>query len=597
MKVIGRVIGTIVAAFLYWLVYYITLPTLSLAYLDGFIYIGIGIIIIIALIVWWLLLSKEFEKSLYAIPITGIALFIILVGGAIAGSSLFNSGSMYNQIGIIDKEKLSFKDDVVEIDTSQIPIVDIQLADKLADKTLGDEIALGSKVEVGKFTNKQQVNGKLVYVAPLDHRSFWKWNANKSGTPGYVVVSATNMNDVQLVKEINGKELKIKYSESAYFSDNLKRNIRNKGFRNVGLTEFSFELDDDGNPFWVVTTYKNTTLWGNGEATGVVICDPQTGECEWYSVKDAPEWVDIIQPEEFVKKQIENYGKYVHGVFNFSETDELSMTEHMTTVYNDGDCYYYTGMSSVGEDKATVGFIMVNTRDKSVKFYKMTGATEDSAMKSAEGAVQNMGYYATEPIPLNFAGMPTYFCTLKDNEGLVKKYALLNIEHYSNVVVGDSIAEAKRSYINAMNNVGVKVDFGDGEVYGYTKEGIVSRIGSNIENGETYYYFILDNDTTKLYLASYTVSEELPITREGDNVKVSYLDDANGSINIASFDNLDFSQTISDKQEEYNEEKEEKNLVNNPDNNVINVEPEKDQATWDSLTDEEKAKLLENLEE
>lgn len=504
MKVIGRVIGTIVAAFLYWLVYYITLPTLSLAYLDGFIYIGIGIIIIIALIVWWLLLSKEFKKSLYAIPITVIALFIILVGGAIAGSALFNSDSMYNQIGTIDKK--SFKDDVVEIDTSQIPIVDIQLADKLADKKLGDEIALGSKVEVGEFTNKQQVNGKLVYVAPLDHRSFWKWNANKSGTPGYVVVSATNMNDVQLIKEVDGKEIKIKYSESAYFSDNLKRNIRSKGFRNVGLTEYSFELDDDGNLFWVVTTYKNTTLWGNGEATGVVICDPQTGECEWYSVKDAPEWVDIIQPEEFVKKQIQNYGKYVHGVFNFSETDELSMTEHMTTVYNDGDCYY------------------------------------------------------------------------------------------SIVAVGDSIAEAKRSYINAMNNVGVKVDFGDGEVYGYTKEGIVSRIGSNIENGETYYYFILDNDTTKLYLASYTVSEELPITREGDNVKVSYLDESNGSINIASFDNLDFSQTISDKQEEYNKEKEEKNLVNNPDNNVINVEPEKDQATWDSLTDEEKAKLLENLE-
>jgi len=594
MKVIGRVIGTIVAAFLYWLVYYITLPTLSLAYLDGFIYIGIGIIIIIALIVWWLLLSKEFKKSLYAIPITVIALFIILVGGAIAGSALFNSDSMYNQIGTIDKK--SFKDDVVEIDTSQIPIVDIQLADKLADKKLGDEIALGSKVEVGEFTNKQQVNGKLVYVAPLDHRSFWKWNANKSGTPGYVVVSATNMNDVQLIKEVDGKEIKIKYSESAYFSDNLKRNIRSKGFRNVGLTEYSFELDDDGNPFWVVTTYKNTTLWGNGEATGVVICDPQTGECEWYSVKDAPEWVDIIQPEEFVKKQIQNYGKYVHGVFNFSETDELSMTEHMTTVYNDGDCYYYTGMSSVGKDNGTVGFIMVDTRDKSVKFYKMAGATEEAAMKSAEGKVQNMGYSATEPIPLNVSGIPTYFCTLKDNEGLVKQYSLLNIEDYSIVAVGDSIAEAKRSYINAMNNVGVKVDFGDGEVYGYTKEGIVSRIGSNIENGETYYYFILDNDTTKLYLASYTVSEELPITREGDNVKVSYLDESNGSINIASFDNLDFSQTISDKQEEYNKEKEEKNLVNNPDNNVINVEPEKDQATWDSLTDEEKAKLLENLE-
>ena len=594
MKVIERIIGTIVVTFLYGLVYYITLPTLSLAYLDGAVYIGMGVIIIIALITWWLSLLKKFEKSFNAIGISFIIFFVMLILGYIAGSALLNSESMYNQIGTIDEK--SFKDDVVEIDTSQIPIVDIELADKLADKKLGDEMALGSKVEVGKFTNKQQVDGKLVYVAPLDHRSFWKWNANKSGTPGYVIVSATNMNDVQLVKEVDGKELKIKYSETAHFSDNLKRNIRSKGFRNIGLTEYSFELDNNGKPFWVVTTYKNTTLWGNGEATGVVICDPQTGECEWYSVKDAPEWVDIIQPEEFIKNQIKNYGKYVHGVFNFSETDELSMTEHITTVYNNGACYYYTGMSSVGKDNGTVGFIMVNTRDKSVKFYKMAGATEDAAMKSAEGKVQNMGYSATEPIPLNISGIPTYFCTLKDNEGLVKQYSLLNIEDYSIVAVGDSIAETERSYINAMNNVGVKVDFGDGEAYGYTKEGIVSRIGSNIENGETYYYFILDNDTTKLYLASYTVSEELPITREGDRVNISYLDESNGSINVASFDNLDFSQTISDKQEEYDKEKEEKNLVNNPNNNIINVEPKKDQAIWDSLTDEEKAKLLENLE-
>lgn len=592
MKVVGKSIVTFVVAFFYWLLYYITLPTLSLAYFSGFCYIGLGIIIAVSLIAWW----ASSNEGL-CISVGGVATLIffgVMIIGAVVGSALFNSGEMYNQIGTIDKK--SFKDDVVEIDTSQIPIVDIDLADKLADKKLGDEVALGSKVEVGEFTNKQQVNGKLVYVAPLNHRSFFKWNANKSGTPGYVVVSATNMNDVKLIKEVNGKALKIKYSESAFFSDNLKRNIRNKGFRNIGLTEFSFELDEEGNPYWVVTTYKNTTLWGNKEATGVVICDPETGECKWYSVKDTPEWVDIIQPEEFIKAQIKHYGKYVHGVFNFSDEDKLSMTEHMTTVYNEGDCYYYTGMSSVGKDNGTVGFIMVDTRDKSVKFYKMVGATEEAAMKSAEGKVQNMGYTATEPIPLNISGIPTYFCTLKDNEGLVKQFAMLNIEDYSIVAVGNSIAETKRSYMNAMNNVGIKFDFGDGEAYGYTKEGTVTRIGNNIENGETYYYFILDNDTSKLYLASYAVSEELPITREGDKVKISYVDESNGAINIASFDNLNFSQIISDKQEEYNEEKEDKNLVNNPDNNITSVDPEKDQEKWDSLTDEEKAKLLEKLE-
>ena len=268
----------------------------------------------------------------------------------------------------------------------------------------------------------------------------------------------------------------------------------------------------------------------------------------------------------------------------------------MTTVYNDGDCYYYTGMSSVGKDSGTVGFILVDTRDKSTKFYRMVGATEAAAMSSAKGKVQNMGYKSTVPIPLNITGIPTYFCTLKDNEGLVKQYAMLNIEDYSIVAVGDSIAETKRSYINAMNNSGVKVDFGDAEVYGYTQEGIVSRIGSNIENGETYYYFVLDNDTEKLYLASYMVSEELPITREGDNVKVSYVNESNGVINIVSFDNLGFSQEISKQQEQFDKEKEKNNIINDPDNKVISVSPEENEKVWDSLTDEEKAKILEGIE-
>ena len=597
MEILERGIGTIVLGFLYWLTYELWLPTLSFAYIDGTAFFIIGVIMIIIIIQIWI--RDDLEEILIAGAITSFIgaaaiCLILFVGAVIIGGGLINSGKMYRQIGEIDYK--SFKEDIDEIDTSQIPIVDIDLADKLADKKLGEELALGSQVEVGQFTNKQQVNGKLIYVAPLNHRSFWKWNANKSGTPGYIIVSATNMNDVKLVKELNEEQIKIKYSQSAFFGDDLKRRIRKSGFRAVGLTEFSFELDEEKKPYWVVTTYKNSTLWKNPEATGVVICDPETGNCSWYSVKDVPDWVDIVQPESFIKKQIENYGKYVHGVFNFSDQDKLSMTEHMTTVYNDGDCYYYTGMSSVGKDSGTVGFILVDTRDKSTKFYRMVGATEAAAMSSAEGKVQNMGYKSTVPIPLNITGIPTYFCTLKDNEGLVKQYAMLNIEDYSIVAVGDSIAETKRSYINAMNNSGVKVDFGDAEVYGYTQEGIVSRIGSNIENGETYYYFVLDNDTEKLYLASYMVSEELPITREGDNVKVSYVNESNGVINIVSFDNLGFSQEISKQQEQFDKEKEKNNIINDPDNKVISVSPEENEKVWDSLTDEEKAKILEGIE-
>lgn len=587
MKVLKSILTLLIVMF-YGVVYYIILPPLNINNWSTFFFASLGVALLILIILIW----KRYEEiaMLSLIGILGYGVIVVIL--LFIGSPVFNSAKMYNQLGNVETK--DFKTDVVEVDASQIPVVDIKLADKLADKKLGEDLALGSQVEIGEFTNKQQVNGKLLYVAPLEHRSFFKWLSNRNGTPGYVVVSATNMNSVKLVKEINGKAINIKYCNSGFFGDDLERHIRMSGYLTQGLTEFSFELDEDGNPYWVVTTYKNTTLFGNPEATGVIICDPQTGKCNWYPLSEVPEWVDIVQPESFIKRQLANYGKYVHGLFNFSDKDKLSVTEHITTVYNNGECYYYTGMSSVGKDNGTVGFILVNTRDKSAKFYKMVGATEEAAMSSAEGKVQNMGYSATEPIPLNVTGIPTYFCTLKDNEGLVKEYAMLNIEDYSIVGVGDTIEEAKRNYLKAVNASGSRVDFGNSEVYSYTKEGVVSRIGTNIESGETYYYMILDNDSSKLFFASYDVSEELPITREGDNVSVSYVDESNGAINIVKFDNLEFTQEISEAQSKMNQEKEDNDIINNPENKVTEVSPEKIEEAWKSYSDEEKASIIEN---
>lgn len=587
-----KIIVTVVSLFAYWLLYQLWLPTLSMEYFDGFLFFAIGAVALVALISWWV--SPEYENYVAPSLMVAVVLIIgiILVCGAI-GSSIFNSSAMYSQIGEI-KEK-DFTEDLVEIDNSQIPVVDISLATKLADKKMGEDVGMGSQMEVGEFTNKQQVNGKLIYAAPLEHRSFWKWNSNQDGTSGYVVVNATNTNDVKMVRELDGQQIKLKYLESAFFSSDLKRHIRASGFRTKGLTEYTFELNDEGRPYWVVTTYHNTTLWGNPEADGVVVCDAQTGECKWYSVKDAPEWVDIIQPESFVKDQLDHYGEYVHGWWNPSEKDELSITEHITTVYNNGNCYYYTGMSSVGKDNGTVGFVMVNTKDKSVTYYKMVGATEAAAMESAKGKLQEKGYSSTTPIPLNISGIPSYFLTLKDNEGLVKAYAIINIEDYSIVATGNTIMEAKRAYMNAITTNGNNVAFSSDEAYGYTVKGKVTRISANSESGNTFYYMILDDDRTKLYMAAYTISEELPITREGDTVEISYIDESNGSINVVTFDNVDFSQEVSDDQAKKNEEK--KTIIENSDNGIIEVDPEKNEDEWNSLTDEEKAKILNGVKE
>ena len=493
---------------------------------------------------------------------------------------------MYGQLGEV--KDYSFTEEILPLDQSQIPVVDADLAYKQGDKKLGEIPTLGSQVRVGNFTI-QEVNGELIFVAPLEHTGFFKWMNNRT-TPGYITVDATNPNDVELVQEIDGEPINLKYLRSCFMGEEITRYVRNSGYLTAGVTDYSFELDDNGRPYWVITKYENLTLWSSPEATGTIIVDAQTGEINEYSISDTPEWVDIIQPESFIDNQIDNWGDLVHGPFNFSNEDEFRKTPGMLTVYNDGTCYYYTGLTSVGNDDATIGFVMVDTRTKEAKRFLMSGATEQAAMRSAEGMVQDLGYTATEPVPLNLNGIPTYFMTLKDDEGLIKQYAMVNIESYSIVAVGDTISLTQSQYMSRMTATGNNVAFSE-EGYSYKLTGTVTRISSNVEAGNTVYYLILNNDDTKLYVASYNVSPELPITREGDEVEISYIDTGSKTVTISTFENTKFALPVSEAQQQVDENYEQP--IESDSNQIYDVNPETNEDYWNSLTDEEKAKLIE----
>ncbi|MCI9177870.1 MAG: cell shape-determining protein [Clostridia bacterium] len=506
----------------------------------------------------------------------------------IASSELVNADAMYRQLGEV--EVIEYDDMIKQIDNAQIPIVDEELAKKQADKKIGQDVALGSRVSL-KNVSIQEVDGEIIFVAPLEHSGFFKWNTYRT-TPGYITVSASNPNKVNYVTEIDGKKIEIAYQPSAYFGNDLTRHIRNQGFRTEGLTEYTFELDDNGYPYWVVTTYKNRTWWGSPEATGVVIVDAQSGKTHWYSYDNLPDWVDIVQPKEFVETQIDNWGELVHGVFNWSNQDKIKKTDLTLTVYVDGDCYYFTGMTSVGSDESCVGFIMVNTRTKKPYMAYMSGATENAAMKSAEGLVSDFGYTSTEPLPLNVNGIPTYVMALKDAEGLIKSYAMVNIENYSIAVKGNSLAETERSYMQAIARSGNNHVVGSDEAYGYTYEGVVERISSVVQDGTTYYYLVVEGEEEKIFTASYLVSDELAVTRDGDTVKLSYIDDKNGTVDIVSFDNVAFAVPVSDDQNRRDELDQDTSALDSEYNQIVQVNPDLTRETWESMTEEEKAKLL-----
>ena len=57
-------------------------------------------------------------------------------------------------------------------------------------------------------------------------------------------------------------------------------------------------------------------------------------------------------------------------------------------------------------------------------------------------------------------------------------------------------------------------------------EGKIASIKEVVVDGNTTYYFTLENDT-KTYIASIKVNPQLPLSKAGDEVKLTYLDDSN----------------------------------------------------------------------
>ncbi|MEF2562267.1 MAG: hypothetical protein UI647_05710 [Negativibacillus sp.] len=529
---------------------FVEAPTLSPLYLDGAVFWAVLITIYVGLNALMKIgeFSFDAEKTqpgqmpfsfsarqkfpklsavIIAVP------WILIVVVMILCSVFFQWKAYRDQLG--EPEIKKFDNEVQAIDVAQIPIVDENLALQLAQKKLGERPALGSQVALYSATI-QMVDGELVWVVPLYHSGFFKWLTNLSGTPGYIVVSATNTNDVRYVEGY-----KIKYHPGSYLLFDITRKVRFGPGLMTGITDYSFELDDEGQPYWAISTYKNSRGFSLPEADGIILLNATTGQMDRYGMDEVPEWVDRVQPEDFVLTQIANRGNYVHGIFNFANKDKYRPSEGHNIVYNNGRCYLFTGLTSVGADDSAIGFIMVDMVTKEPIMYEMSGATEEAAQRSAEGRVQDLKYRATFPIILNIDSQPTYFMTLKDNIGLIKQYAFVSVTNYSTVGTGESVSAAMRDYENKLRSDGVTTI---GKLGGVVEqlEGTVLRISGEYSGGNTVYKFLLSEKPDILFIAESTAGAELALTQPNDKIQVEYSLSSDGTAEVTSFDNLMFTQ-------------------------------------------------------
>lgn len=538
MKKIIPILGLLLFGFL---LFYMTLPVIN----YGF--IGLPVLLLFLILISIIIFTKlevikpanklrlvSAPPKLFFYTLFAVLAYVVIVP-LVTSLPMFRSDAYQKLIGKVEDGQ-NLKNHIAPISLDKIRVVDEELAMLLGEKIIGSQPSLGSQTEIGEFTI-QKVNDELYWVAPLLHTGFFKWYNNSEGTPGYVMVSATNERDVKLIQEVKGKPVRIKYQSGAFFGSRIDRHVYFNGYATVGLEDFNFEIDDNGHPYWIVTKYKKRIGFAGNDATGVLVVDAQTGAIQEYDIANTPLWVDRIQPISFVEEQLNDWGEYVHGYWNWSNENKLMTTEGLTLVYGENHkSYWYTGLSSVGKEESAVGFVLVDTRTKEATYYRQSGATEFAAQSSAEGKVQEKGYHASLPIPYLINNIPTYVMTLKDDGGLVKMFAMVSINDYTIVGVGNTMRETLMAYKNVYNMADNGIDpaaVSNKKSY----KSVVTRIENDVKNGNSFYYFTI-KDYPNIFVGSSQLSNELPVTIVGDSINISFDVDLEEVIDVSSFDNI-----------------------------------------------------------
>ncbi|MDY4922164.1 CvpA family protein [Frisingicoccus sp.] len=522
-KIVRTVVITLLFAFVS---FYFTLPALNLRspYFYSWL-LEVAVVYMVASLIGTFSIKDlknrtvdfAFLKKNAKLGLLIVILCVATLGiGQVASHQFFHAGAYQKLIPVENRE---FTEDIAQVSMKDVPIVDKDSAIQLGNRKIGELVNLISQFEVDEYDySYTQINYRDIptRVAPLRYGNIIKgFNNQSNGIPGYISVNMTTQ-DVELVQLEEG----IRYSPGEYFFRDLDRHLRFQYPTKI-FEDYSFEVDDDGKPYWICPVINYTIgLFGGRDVKGVVIVNACNGDSEYYDIQDVPQWVDRAYSADIIVEQINYWGKYKNGYINtiFGQKDVCVTSGGYNYLAIDDDVWLYTGLTSVGNDESNIGLVLVNMRTKEARYYIVSGATEYSAMDSAEGQVQNLAYKATFPVLLNIGGQPTYLVSLKDNAGLVKKFAFVNVEKYQQVAIGDTLDQAYAVYVKLLSSGQIIDASSISEI-----TGTVTQVDTAVKDGNTYFYVQLSN-SKKIFVASIQLNDVLAVLQPEDRVTIGYVD-------------------------------------------------------------------------
>lgn len=490
MKTKSKVLAVLAIFIIAGVYYYITLPAINI-HESGFWMFSVAMVIAVLLVYGGrkvrsiddlrsLRQDQGIKLGLYIV----VGILIVYGIGTVLSSPIVNADKYQK---LVTPDEREFTEDIQETDFNQIPLLDKASASLLGNRKMGSMVDMVSQFQVSDLYSQINYQGKPVRVTPLEYASPIKWITNfKSGIPAYITIDMATQ-DTELVKLNEG----IKYSQSEYFNRYIYRHLR-FNYPTYMFDQLSFEIDETGTPYWICPVKKfNIGLFGGQTIGRVVLCNAITGETIDYAVEDCPTWVDRVYPSDLLIQLYNYHGTLKNGFLNsiLGQKGCLMTTDGNNYIAMEDDVWMYTGVTSVTSDQSIVGFILMNQRTMETRYYSIAGAEEHSAMDSAQGQVQHLGYVASFPLLLNISNEPTYFMALKDEAGLVKMYAMVNIQKYQNVAIGDTVEECEKEYVKMLSSIGI-TDVSSDEVQ--TAQGVIHRMAQAVIEGNSHFYITIN---------------------------------------------------------------------------------------------------------
>lgn len=523
----GAVISCIAMVIAGFMLFYLILPALNIHSAE--MWSLTMILLFITIGVFKLVTDKNATEKeatianclLAVVPILLIVFVIVLF----SGSKLFRAKDYARMLEPNIKTE-SFDNYKATLDT--VPLLDKESAMLIANRKMGSLEDVVSQFEISD-SEQITVNGESVRVSILDYAGFFKWLNNKEeGTPGYIRVDMQDQK-AEIVKLDN----KIKYSEGAFFGNDINRYLRFK-HPTLMFERPSIELDEDNHPYWIAPIKEYTIgLFGGKDINGLLTVDAVTGEIQRYALEDVPTWIDNVYPSDLLLSQYDSFGTYQGGFLNsiFGQQGVKETTKGYNYIPQGDDNWIYTGVTSVVRDESNIGFLLMNKRTKETVYYPLGGAEEYSAMSSAEGVVQHLGYTSTFPLLLQIEDQPTYLISLKDEGSLVKMYGMVNVERFQIVATGTTIKETQAKYRELLvdNEVTVpdvieKVVIVEEVEYEKTVEGKIVEIKTAVKNGNTHFYIKIEG-LNVYYELNINKNEEAIILQVGDDIELEMMKD------------------------------------------------------------------------